>query len=237
MSPRRSHSRRVDTRLRVFTVISFNRADRQTDGLWSERPITQSALCENKSPKDIRICREAVEIKDIPARALIRSEFKQTFSSGGVNGGMKGERGSMMSSLICRTALFVRVRAENIEKLPGVAPSVEHQAFPQNCLFLIGIVLVKTFLMISARIEFYRALIKGSCMFYIGTLQLYILKQWLGDSTMTRCRVFQSFLQNRNVFSTGQRTQFISRYDIKIIVFKLLYKIKRVNNSSLKYIY
>lgn len=90
---------------------------------------------------------------------------------------MKGERGSMMSSLICRTALFVRVRAENIEKLPGVAPSVEHQAFPQNCLFLIGIVLVKTFLMISARIEFYHALIKGSCMFYIGTLQLYILKQ------------------------------------------------------------
>lgn len=129
---------------------------------------------------------------------------------------MKGERGSMMSSLICRTALFVRVRAENIEKLPGVAPSVEHQAFPQNCLFLIGIVLVKTFLMISTRIEFYHALIKGSCI---------------------RCRVFQSLFQNRNVFSTGQRTQFISRYDITIIVFKLSYEIKRVNNSSLKHIY
>lgn len=121
---------------------------------------------------------------------------------------MKGERGSMMSSLICRTALFVRVRAENIEKLPGVAPSVEHQVFPQNCLVLIGIVLVKTFLMISARIEFYHALIKGSCMVYIGTLQLYILKQRLEDSTMTRCLPAiaskQKCLLNRTAYTVYQ---------------------------------
>lgn len=73
---------------------------------------------------------------------------------------MKGEGGSVMSSLICRTALFVRVRAENIEKLPSVAPSVEHQAFPQNCLFLIGIVLVETFMVISAHFDFYCVFIK-----------------------------------------------------------------------------